>query len=227
LSSATWFLGKWEYAFRRSDTRPEPFQLQAGVKEQVDFMHQTGRFGYAETAAGQLLEMRYGGGGLAFDILLPKQGTALDMNADVLAGWLGKLENRRVQVAVPKFRVESDFSLAHCLAAVGMRSAFTSEANFSGIDDRRDLQLSEVIHKAYVDVDEEGTEAAAATGASAALIAMRVPSETGVPRRPPVPLLHPRHSLRADPVYRTPPRPEALRTGRLPPTERRFGSGRL
>jgi len=177
LSSATWFLGKWEYAFRRSDTRPEPFQLQAGVKEQVDFMHQTGRFGYAETAAGQLLEMRYSGSGLAFDILLPKQGTALDMNADVPAGWLGKLENRRVQVAVPKFRVESDFSLAHCLAAVGMRSAFTSEANFSGIDDRRDLQLSEVVHKAYVDVAEEGTEAAAATGASVGLIAMRVPSE--------------------------------------------------
>jgi serine protease inhibitor len=113
LSSATWFLGKWEHAFRVSDTRPEPFQLSAEAKEQVDFMHQTGRFGYAETAAGQLLEMRYGGGALAFDIVLPKRGMPLDLDLDILAGWLGKLENRRVQVAVPKFRVESDFSLAH------------------------------------------------------------------------------------------------------------------
>jgi serpin B len=71
---------------------------------------------------------------------------------------LGALEDHTLQVAVPKFRVESDFSLARILAAVGMRSAFTGAADFSGIDDRRDLQLSEVVHKAYVDVSEEGTE---------------------------------------------------------------------
>jgi serpin B len=172
LSSATWFLGKWEHAFRRSDTRPEPFQLSGGDKEQVDFLHQTGRFGYAETTAGQLLEMRYAGGELAFDILLPKEAKGLDIDPGVLPGWLGNLQSRKVQVAVPKFRVESDFSLARTLAAVGMTSAFTSAADFSGIDDRRDLQLSEVVHKAYVDVNEEGTEAAAATGAAVALVSM-------------------------------------------------------
>jgi serpin B len=70
------------------------------------------------------------------------------------------------------------FSLARSLPAMGMRSAFTSEADFSGIDDRRDLQLSEVVHKAYVDANEEGTEAAAATGAAVALVAMvQTPSE--------------------------------------------------
>jgi serpin B len=173
LSSATWFLGKWEHAFHRSDTRPEPFQLIDGGKQEVDFMHQTGRFGYAETPSGQLLEMRYEGGGLAFDILLPKQGKPLDVDPGVLTGWLGKLQDRKVQVAVPKFRVESDFSLARTLAAVGMRSAFTSGADFSGIDDRRDLQISDVVHKAYVDVTEEGTEAAAATGTSMVLVAMQ------------------------------------------------------
>ena len=81
------------------------------------------------------------------------------------------MADRTVQIAVPKFRVESDLSLAALWPRLGMRSAFTGAADFSGIDDRRDLQLSEVVHKAYVDVTEEGTEAAAASGAVVALIA--------------------------------------------------------
>ncbi len=175
LSSATWFLGKWEHAFRRADTRSEPFRPLSGNTEQVDFMHQTGRFGYAETPSGQMLEMRYAGTGLAFDILLPKKGTTLDLDDNALTAWLGKLENRGLQIAIPKFRVESEIPLSQTLADMGMRSAFSGNADFSGIDDRRDLQLSKVLHKTYVDVSEEGTEAAAATGASVALISM--PSE--------------------------------------------------
>src|SRR5581483_9798765 len=125
------------------------------------------RFGYAETAAGQLLEMRYSGTGLAFDILLPKKGAPVDagqLAPDRLAAWLGALANRSVQVAVPKFRVESNFSLAPVLKALGLSTAFGAAADFSGIDGRRDLHLSTVVHKAFVDVAEEGTEAAAATG---------------------------------------------------------------
>jgi serpin B len=90
LSSATWFLGKWEHAFRRADTWPEPFQLTGGGKEQVYFMHQTGRFGYAETAVGQRLEMRYAGGGLAFGVVLPKEAKALDIDPWSPDGMAGK-----------------------------------------------------------------------------------------------------------------------------------------
>jgi serpin B len=77
-----------------------------------------------------------------------------------------------VQVAVPKFRVESGFPLANALSSIGMPTAFTGAADFSGIDDRRDLQISEVVHKAYVEISEEGTEAAAATGVGIALVSM-------------------------------------------------------
>jgi serpin B len=177
LSSAVYFYGKWEHAFNRTETRPEPFTLSTGRTEQADFMHQTGKFGYAETPAGQLLEMRYAGTGLAFDILLPKKGAPADtlesgMNPDRLSGWLGSLANRNVQVALPKFRVEYGAALVPVLSALGMRTAFSPAADFSGIDDRRDLQLSQVVHKAYIDVAEEGTEAAAATGIGVALVAM-------------------------------------------------------
>jgi serine protease inhibitor len=177
LSSAVYFYGKWEHAFQRTETRPEPFTLSSGTTEQADFMHQTGRFGYAETPVGQLLEMRYAGTGLALDILLPKKGAPSDtleagLDPDRLSAWLGSLGNRSVQVAIPKFRIEYQTSLVPVLQTLGMRSAFSPTADFSGIDDRRDLQISQVVHKAYVDVNEEGTEAAAATGVGVALVAM-------------------------------------------------------
>jgi serine protease inhibitor len=177
LSSAVYFYGKWEHAFQRTETRPEPFTLSSGAAAQADFMHQTGKFGYAETPAGQLLEMRYAGTGLALDILLPKKGAPSDtleagLHPDRLSAWLGALGNRSVQVALPKFRVEYKTSLVPILQTLGMRSAFSPTADFSGIDDRRDLQISQVVHKAYIDVNEEGTEAAAATGVGVALVAM-------------------------------------------------------
>jgi serpin B len=177
LSSAVYFYGKWERAFQPAETRPETFKLASGGGKQADFMHQTGKFGYAETPAGQLLEMRYAGTGLAFDVLLPSKAAPSDtleagLNPERLSAWLGTLATREVQVSLPKFRVEYQAGLVPVLSALGMRTAFTSAADFSGIDDRRDLQLSQVVHKAYIDVSEEGTEAAAATGIGVAMIAM-------------------------------------------------------
>lgn len=182
LASAVYFNGKWEHAFRRGDTRPEEFTPPTGAAEQVPFMRRTGRFGYAETAGGQTLEIRYGGTDLAFDILLPKKGEAIGKVEDEIAGgrlpgWLGTIQDKTVQASLPKFRVEWEASLGPALERMGMKQAFSGNADFSGIDDKRDLRLSQVVHKAWVDVTEEGTEAAAATGATMALVAMRMPSE--------------------------------------------------
>jgi serpin B len=175
LTSAVYFYGKWTHPFRPSDTRPAPFTLPSGGNVQTDFMNRTGRYGYAETPAGQFLEMRYDGTGLAFDILLPKPGAPLESpTPERLAAWTGALRERNVRVSIPKFRVESDFSLASTLSAMGMPSAFTRAADFSGIDGRRDLYLARVVHKAFVDVAEEGTEAAAATGIGASLVSMPI-----------------------------------------------------
>jgi serpin B len=169
LTSAIYFYGKWQEPFAASRTQPAPFTLPAGAATQADFMNQTGRFGYAETPSAQILEMRYAGAEIAFDVLLPKApaglpGVEKSLTPENLTGWLGKLTPRSVEVSLPKFRVESEFSLGKALSAMGMPTAFTGKADFSGIDPQRGLAISEVVHKAFVDVSEQGTEAAAATG---------------------------------------------------------------
>jgi serine protease inhibitor len=184
LTSAIYFYGRWESTFRARDTRPAPFKLAAGNTAEVPFMNQTASFGYAETPSLQVLEMRYAGTGLAFDVLLPKAVEGLpeletSLTPENLGKWLGALQGRRVEVVMPKFRLEASFSLRDNLSLMGMGEAFSGAADFSGIDGRRDLALSAVVHKAFVDVAEEGTEAAAATGAAVALVSMvHTPAKT-------------------------------------------------
>jgi len=179
LSTAIYFHGKWQIPFKKSDTQPAPFRIAAGGTRKAPFMNQTGRFLYAEPASLQILEMRYSGGALAFDVLLPRAQDGLPGVEKALASgnldaWLSELRNQEVEVSLPRFRAESAFSLKQALSEMGMPSAFSSAADFSGIDDRRDLMLSQVRHKAFVDVNEEGTEAAAATGVAARLVSMQV-----------------------------------------------------
>lgn len=182
LTSAIYFLGKWQSAFSPKATRPAQFRSPSGAV-QADFMHQTGTFGYGETHAGQILEMKYAGTPVVFDILLPKSDTGIgDLDGSIdpaeLATWLGNVSSRSVEVSLPKFRAESEFSLKETLSRMGMPTAFSGRADFSGIDDRKDLMLSAVRHEAFVDVTEEGTEAAAATGVGVALVSMQVTPRT-------------------------------------------------
>jgi serpin B len=179
LTSAIYFYGKWQAPFVTSLTKPAPFSLAPGSSAQASFMNQTSHFGYTETPSCQILEMRYDGNGIAFDVLLPKTPTGLpslekSLSAETLTGWLGNLSTRNVQVSLPKFRAESEFSLGKALSAMGMPTAFTDEADFSGITPGGGLKISHVAHKAFVDVSERGTEAAAATAVVATLVAMRV-----------------------------------------------------
>jgi serpin B len=180
LTSAIYFNGKWQSRFKPEQTRSAPFHSSTGTTVETSFMNQTARFGYSETANAQVLEMPYAGGALAFDVILPKAGTPLAtieqaFRSDGLSAWFGQLQPKRVEVSLPKFRAESSFSLRPALSAMGMADAFSGSADFSGMDGRRDLTLSEVKHKAYIDVSEEGTEAAAATGGVVALTAFAPP----------------------------------------------------
>ena len=143
-------------------------------------MNQTAYFGYTETDTSQILEMAYSGTGIAFDVLLPKTAGGLpalrkSLTPENLTGWLGNLPSRNVQVSLPKFRTESAFSIQPALSAMGMPTAFTDNADFSGIDSKAGLKISSVMHKAFVDVSEAGTEAAAATGMTMRATAMRMP----------------------------------------------------
>jgi serpin B len=180
LSSAVYFYGKWERPFQSRLTHPGAFQTGTRGPLQTSFMNQTAAFGYAETPLLQILEMKYAGTGLALDILLPRTGASLSdvegsLTGENLTAWLHELKDRQVEVSIPKFRAESAFSLRDALSHMGMPLAFTGAADFSGIDGRHDLAISEVVHKAFVDVTESGTEAAAATGTSAVLVRMVVP----------------------------------------------------
>jgi serpin B len=185
LTSAIYFYGKWQEPFVTSHTQAAPFTLPAGATTQANFMNQTAHFGYTETPTAQILEMRYAGTGIAFDLLLPKTLTGLpelekSATLENLTGWLGGLASRNVQVSLPKFRAESEFSLRKALSAMGMPTTFTDKADFSGIDPNRGLAISEVVHKAFVDVSEQGTEAAAATGITMRATAMRMPEQAVV-----------------------------------------------
>ena len=179
LTSAIYFYGKWQEPFVPLRTERGPFTLATGGSARASFMNQTATFGYAETPSAQILEMRYAGTGFVFDILLPKTADGLaalekSLTSEKLTAWLGSLSSRSVQVSAPKFRSESQFSLGKTLSAMGMTTAFTGEADFSGIAGQRNLAISQVVHKAYVDVSEQGTEAAAATGVAMRLTAMRM-----------------------------------------------------
>jgi serpin B len=183
LTSAIYFYGKWQAPFVPSRTQPAPFTLTSGATTEASFMNQTARFGYTETPSAQILEMRYAYTGIAFDVLLPKTPGGLpnlgkSLTFTNLSGWLGELTTRNVEVSLPKFRAESEFSLREALSAMGMPAAFTGKADFSGIDPKRGLAISEVVHKAFVDVSEQGTEAAAATGITMQASAMRMPEQT-------------------------------------------------
>jgi serpin B len=185
LTSAIYFYGKWQDPFVTSHTQPAPFTLPTGATTQANFMSQTSHFGYTETPSAQILEMRYAGTGIAFDVLLPKTLTGLpdlekSLTLENLTGWLGNLTTRSAQVSLPKFRAESEFSLRKELSTMGMPTTFTDHADFSGIDPKRGLAISEVFHKAFVDVSEEGTEAAAATGTTMRTTAMRMPEQAVV-----------------------------------------------
>ena len=169
LVNTVYFKGSWLHPFAKAATSPADFHLADGTTARVPMMHQTRRFALAAGDGFAMLELPYKGGDLAFDIVLPNEGLALDkVEADFspagLQNAIDRLGERNVAVEMPKFKVTASVELSKTLAGLGMPLAFTSEADFSGIDGRRDLYLSKVVHQVVVNLDEEGTEAAAATG---------------------------------------------------------------
>ena len=170
LTNAVYFKGDWARRFDEKLTRPAPFWVTAGKKVDLPMMHQTGKFKYAAPDGLQVLELPYAGGDFSMVVLLPRKRDGLgdlekNLSVENLAKWLKALRRRKVVVALPRFKATSEFGLGGVLKSMGMRDAFdASAADFSGMTGRRDLFIQAVVHKAFVEVNEEGTEAAAATG---------------------------------------------------------------
>jgi serpin B len=167
LSNAIYFNAAWLYPFEEEVTRDGTFHLLDGGEVTVAMMAQSERLGYTAGQGYQAVELPYLGGELSMVILLPAQGTFQDwartLDAGQLAAILDDMERTQVQLTMPRFTFESGFRLRDALVQLGMRDAFGGTADFSGMTGKRDLFISDVYHKAFVAVDEEGTEAAAAT----------------------------------------------------------------
>ncbi|HPH97181.1 MAG TPA: serpin family protein [Anaerolineaceae bacterium] len=167
LTNAIYFKASWQYAFQKEATKDSNFTNLDGKVVKAPQMQLSEKLGYYAGEGYQMVELPYVGGGLVMDILVPDAGKFSTVesgltNEDLLAAF-SQLGRNQVNLAMPKFSYEAELSLTDTLQALGMTDAFSGDADFSGMDGSRSLAIAEVIHKAFVAVDESGTEAAAAT----------------------------------------------------------------
>jgi serpin B len=174
ITNAVYFKGTWERQFDANDTADADFRTSSGTTVTVRMMQDTGeeaKYRYAETGDVQYIELPYTQGtgrALSMNIILPKSDDIGPAEAVLSGQNLSSLqaltERQRVMLYFPKFKMETEYSLPGILAGMGMPTAFIAgSADFSGMDGTTNLFISDVIHKAYIDVNEKGTEAAAAT----------------------------------------------------------------
>jgi len=190
LTNAVFMKAPWATPFAKASTMPEPFHVAAGTQAEVPFMHRSatlvaGRVGKGARAA-TVCEIPYEGGRLAMVVIVPDAVDGLGavlggLDGGSLGGWkAGALQPCAVNLALPRWKARKPLGLNDALAALGMKAAFQQgAADFSGIDGTRDLFVSAVVHEGFVEVTEEGTEAAAATGVvMMTRAAIQAPEET-------------------------------------------------
>jgi len=181
LTNAIYFNAAWEYPFDKEMTADCPFYLLDGRQVTVPMMKQMESFGYTKGEGYQAVELLYDGGELSMVILLPEAGQfqAFEetLSAQQVSNIISDLQSTEVTLTMPRFEFDSEFSLKDALADMDMPIAFSGAADFSGMTGNRELFISDVVHKAFVAVDEAGTEAAAAT---AVIIKLTAVSETPV-----------------------------------------------
>src|SRR3989344_1010684 len=168
LTNAIYFKGTWITQFDEEQTKDEDFKVGFGKTVKVPLMSiKENTFNYAETDDLQILELDYEGDELSMLFLLPDNMNSLEksLTTEKLAEWKDMLRERRVDIYIPKFKFETKYFMAQDLVNMGMPTAFSDNADFTGMEDKpdEDLKIDQVIHQAFVEVNEEGTEAAAAT----------------------------------------------------------------
>jgi serpin B len=186
LTNAIYFKAAWAEQFQKQMTKEDAFKLGAGdQKVNAQMMNRSGSYRYAEDDAVQIVEMPYSASTISMVVVLPREVDGLaKAEKAVDAKWLeeisGRLKSRQVQLALPRFKMRTEFELSKVLAKMGMPLAFSDKADFSGMTSEAKLMIDQVIHQAYVDVNEEGTEAAAATAVTMRTMAMRQPEKPAV-----------------------------------------------
>lgn len=169
LTNTIYFNGSWVTPFEKESTAEKDFHLTSTATKKVQMMNlYATHFMYGEDSSMQVLQMDYKGDKLAMVIVLPKDGKLDDVDAKLTADqidrWEKSMSSKRVNVHLPKFKFDTKYLMNEPLKQMGMPTAFTDSADFSGISGKADLAISIIVHQAFVDVNEKGTEAAAATG---------------------------------------------------------------
>ena len=177
LANAIYFKGVWAKPFEKAGTSPQPFFLAAGGQVLAPLMHHADEVRYLENDRFQAVELPYSGGQLSLVVLLPREhngyaGLERELTPAFLSQSLAPMRNQRVEIFLPRFKMQFGAELKGVLSRLGMPDAFSPDSDFSGMDATHLLYISEVFHKAWVELNEEGTEAAAATGVVVATRAM-------------------------------------------------------
>jgi serpin B len=180
LVNAIYFKGIWAVPFQKGATSIAPFHLSRGSQIDMPLMHHFDNVRYMESSDLQAVEMPYAGEGLSILVVLPRQVDGCrkldgELSPALLSNMLSRMKKQRVEIFLPRFKLEYTFTLNKTLARLGMPDAFGPKADFSGMDGTELLYLSLVLHKAWGEVNDEGTEAAAAT--------MFLAREGGTPHR--------------------------------------------
>jgi serine protease inhibitor len=183
LINAIYYKGKWSSQFDKSKTVPMPFYKSSGSPADVPMMKQETEYKVFEGTGFVLAEFPYGQGNFVMDVILPDAGNDLEtvmssVNDAGFTSWISQMNKRKIDLSFPKFKYGFKKKLKDILTDMGMGIAFNDGADFSNISDQYDLLINEVTHQSFIETNEEGTEAAAATVV-----------EIGVTSAPPSPLV--------------------------------------
>lgn len=180
LANAIYFKGRWAEQFDKTKTRDGEFHLADDKTVTAPLMHHSGTYRHGHFDGAKVLEMPYQGGDLSMVVVLPQEPDGLPavekrLTADLLSKWIAGLQQvEHFDVTLPRFKMTWDAELSTPLKALGMTEAFGGGADFTGMAETSPGSISAVVHKAFVDVNEEGTEAAAATA-----VVMRASAPSG------------------------------------------------
>jgi serpin B len=180
LTNTIYFKAEWQNIFKVHNTKEQDFWVTPEERIKIQMMSQRESFGYWENEVLQILEMPYIGKDLSMVVLLPKKKDGLpdmesELNPETLDFWISKLIHQQVKVFFPKFTTTQNMDLKRTLKALGMIDAFAENADFTGIVQKKELHITNALHKAFIDVDELGTEAAAATAISVGVTSILPP----------------------------------------------------